>query len=227
LINVIAIFFLQYLKTFSKIFLQVSRVSDLIPKQRDRLVRKGPSGYARAAADPQGLAELVTHDGLKDFLETVRVDAYKELPRAISFTGSLYSLGIPPEFIGTGRGLRELRRTFGQNSLQEILSYYPGLISDLTFAARFVDLENAGHFFKEEVMEELQEDVKIAAETLQLKIGPTTETDFLYHTLMRSIQPFLSVTLESSVERLPVVEDEFSFVIECIIRMGKIRGSLG
>ncbi|GFP27821.1 phosphoenolpyruvate carboxylase [Candidatus Hakubella thermalkaliphila] len=227
LINVIAIFFLQYLKTFSKIFLLIGRVSDLIPKQRDRLVRKGPSGYARATADPQGLAELVTHDGLKDFLEMVRVDPYKELPRAISFTGALYSLGIPPEFIGTGRGLRELRRIFGQNAVQELLGYYPSLISDLTFAARFVDLQNASHFFREEVIEELQEDVKITAETLQLKIGPTTETDSLYRTLMRSIQPFLSATLESNAERLPVVEDGFSFVTECIIKMGKIRGSLG
>ncbi|GFP25872.1 hypothetical protein HKBW3S25_01353, partial [Candidatus Hakubella thermalkaliphila] len=71
------------------------------------------------------------------------------------------------------------------------------------------------------------EDVKITAETLQLKIGPTTETDSLYRTLMRSIQPFLSATLESNAERLPVVEDGFSFVTECIIKMGKIRGSLG
>jgi phosphoenolpyruvate carboxylase len=30
-----------------------------------------------------------------------------DLPRTIKYTGALYSIGLPPEIIGTGRGFKE------------------------------------------------------------------------------------------------------------------------
>lgn len=87
----------------------INQVAAHIPKRRERVQHIGLFGYSR------GMGKV-------------------KLPRAISFTASLYSLGIPPELIGTGRGLATARKN---GHLQTIEKYYVGLRHDLEFAGRF------------------------------------------------------------------------------------------
>ena len=57
------------------------------------------------------------------------------MPRAINFTAALYSLGIPPELIGTGRGLK---KTADDGKLKLIEKYYVNLKLDLQKAGGFL-----------------------------------------------------------------------------------------
>ena len=60
----------------------INRIAANIPGRRERMLHIGLFGYSR------GIGEV-------------------SLPRAIKFTSSFYSIGVPPEFIGSGRGLRD------------------------------------------------------------------------------------------------------------------------
>lgn len=70
----------QYHETLDPLITDLQSVFDSFPKRRDRHQHVGIIGYSRD------------------------VDGYK-MPRAITFTGSLYSVGVPPEVLGTGRVL--------------------------------------------------------------------------------------------------------------------------
>ncbi|MFN1208837.1 phosphoenolpyruvate carboxylase, partial [Enterococcus lactis] len=73
-------------------------VFDSFPKRRDRHQHVGIIGYSRD------------------------VDGYK-MPRAITFTGSLYSVGVPPEVLGTGRVLSQLT----DDEIRALKQYYPNM----------------------------------------------------------------------------------------------------
>ena len=109
--NVIAAFETFYRKTIEGVAPLVNEVATLLPKRRERVQHIGLFGYSR------GVGKV-------------------RLPRAIGFTGALYSLGIPPELIGTGRGLREARKV---GVLSEVEKYYQGLRGDMIRAGAFLN----------------------------------------------------------------------------------------
>lgn len=91
-----------YHDTLDKIAVDMESVFQAFPKRRDRKQHVGLLGYSRG--DVEGVS----------------------LPRAITFTGAFYSIGVPPEIIGFGRGLASL----SADELTILKKYYPSMKED-------------------------------------------------------------------------------------------------
>jgi phosphoenolpyruvate carboxylase len=98
-----------------------------------------------------------------------------ELPRAIGFTASLYSLGIPPELIGTGRGLRVAKN---KGKLRLIEKYYLNLKEDILRSGRYLNKKVLEKLAKEnKVWNGIIEDVEFLEEYLQEELGPVVSEE--------------------------------------------------
>ena len=147
LIKLIKTFETNYQQSVQALSPLINKVAGFIPRRRERVQHIGLFGYSRGIG------------GIK-------------LPRAISFTGSLYCLGIPPELIGTGRGLKKAREA-GQIKLVE-----------KTFINLKKDLDSAGGFLNKTVLEKLAagnksfkgilEDITEIEKYLGHELGPKT-----------------------------------------------------
>ncbi|WGI17567.1 phosphoenolpyruvate carboxylase [Methanonatronarchaeum sp. AMET-Sl] len=225
--NYIGVFTKNYLRTFYQIIEAVKSISDLMPSQRDRLARKGPVGYARDVPMPSHIAKLVSDKELQRELKEMQLDKLPELPRAITFTASLYTIGLPPEFIGTGRGLEEVGRRFGDDAIDKILTqYYPSLENDLKFAGRFVNLNFAQDFLPDRSVREVDQDIKTLMEYTDFELGPMYDKDETYMDIMESLKPVLKEVFMDK-PGLMSEETEKELFKKGLERMGEIRGSLG
>ncbi len=136
----------------------INTVSAYVPQRRARKLHIGLFGYSRSVA---GVS----------------------LPRAISFSASLYSVGLPPEFIGL-RALNQL----SDKETQLLKKYYVKMETDLKLIGEYVSWENismllemANQLAKRANMSEgtvrkaLQnslEDLKTVESELGIKLGP-------------------------------------------------------
>lgn len=149
----IAIFEKHYQKTVEKIADLVNSVSDSVPSRRERMQHIGLFGYSRKLGK-------------------------KQLPRAIKYTGALYSLGVPPEIIGVGRGLREVHK---QGLLDVVLKYYRFIEHDLKSAGYFLNKENLNFLIRDgELPKHLLEDVEGIEELFGFELGPRTLDHFIH-----------------------------------------------
>ncbi|GAB4261969.1 MAG: phosphoenolpyruvate carboxylase [Thermoleophilia bacterium] len=210
---------IPYLRTFERLLDLVVPLSDLIPARRDRLARKGPAGYARAAAEPEALIPLVGHEGVRQELASIRPACSRSLPRAISFTGALYSIGLPPEFLGTGRALARVRALFGSDGLERMLAHYRALGVDLAWAERFLNLQTAAALLPPEALAEVRTDVELCREIVGYEPLPRDDG---YHLLLETIQPMLRALLTGTVAAA-----DRELVTGWLCRLGTLRGSLG
>lgn len=150
----------NYRETIEKISPLINTVASFLPKRRERVQHTGLFGYSRGVG-------------------TVK------LPRAIGFTAALYSIGIPPEFIGTGRGLRNALKN-GQ--LEIVKKYYTYIAEDLDQAGRFVNIENIKKLAeKSAVYKKILEDLKEVEELLSIKLGPQTDEEKAHKKLTTDI----------------------------------------
>lgn len=222
-----AVFAKHYLSSISLFGEIVCKISDLIPRQRDRLARTGTASYARELAHPKVLAAYVEEPELRLELQQLEIPRGLDLPRAITFTGAFYTLGFPPEFLGTGRALGELHARGGKEELAEFLSFYPSLKADLAYAGRFLNLNVARAFLSREACSLAEQDVNLCQELLGLETGPKTPDEQFYHILMQTAQPMLKHLIGEGNELVESVQQERQLVKNWIIRMGQIRGALG
>ncbi len=219
------IFVKHYLSVFFRCIGTINIVSDLIPNTRDRLARKGPVGYARDIPEPDKVGELckrVSNDVGRELyreLRRMRVEKLPELPRAIKFTGACYTVGMPPELIGTGRGLAEVEERLGEDALDALLSrLYPMLRRDLQFAVEHTFLETAGAVLPTTGVSMVNADLEYCVEYLDLE----PPSDFEYQNLVHTLEPYLRyVVAEGGVEEVN------PFVRNLLLEMGRMRGSLG
>lgn len=148
--ELIPVFEKNYRETIEKIAPLINSVASFLPKRRERVQHVGLFGYSR------GVGKV-------------------KLPRAIAFTGALYSIGIPPEFIGTGRGLLQAKKT---GNLDIIKKYYKYMTEDLDQAGRFLNIENLNKLaLKFPVYKKIIEDVKAVEDVLGIKMGPVTKEE--------------------------------------------------
>ena len=99
----------EYQALVQKLIGVISTVSAHIPKRRERKLHVGLFGYGRSLGGVGGVT----------------------LPRAIGFTASLYSIGVPPELLGLA--------ALSEADLAFVRGVYPSLDGDLRAALRFTN----------------------------------------------------------------------------------------
>ena len=180
LLQVIEKFRTNYQTVVEQLAPLISCIVPYIPKRRARKLHIGLFGYSRNVID--GVA----------------------LPRAITFAAALYSLGIPPEFIGL-KALTDLT----EEELDVLKRNYVNLSSDLNVAAKYLSWQNVNmllSLYKEvskrsEIDEarlssgltQLLSDISIAQENLGIKFGPRTLHERKYE---NAVNNFLICYLE-------------------------------
>lgn len=179
------IFIEPYQKTVEKLAPFINAFSKNIPSRRERMLHIGLFGYAR------GVGKV-------------------SLPRAITFTAVLYSFGVPPEFIGTGRGLALARQ---KGLLPLVKRLYVNLIHDLDHAGKYLNKENLELLAKKQpAFKEIVEDVREIEDILGIELGPYKDRHFLHRNLTSTI-------LYKNKMGLPVEHD--------VVEAAKMRRSLG
>ncbi|MDP3941969.1 MAG: phosphoenolpyruvate carboxylase [bacterium] len=139
-----------YASTVEQIAETINAVAKYMPKRRERVLHIGLFGYSR------GIGKV-------------------KLPRAISFTGALYSLGIPPELIGTGRGLALAKKT---KNLKLLEKYYLLLRDDLIRAGRFLNKDVLKKLAGENASwKKIAEDIVAIESYIGKPLGPVTVGD--------------------------------------------------
>ena len=183
--KVIPFFEKQYRESIEKGAGIINSIARQFPKRRERLQHIGLFGYSRGVG---------------------RV----KLPRAIVFTGALYSLGIPPEIIGTGRGIE----TAQKNGLWDIVSStYTHLRDDLQEAGHFLNKENVARLAKDNPgWYEVLSDISLIEKELGVELGPINSLHREHY------------NISSKVYQRSKKKKEFS---QLITEAGKLRKSLG
>ena len=218
-----------YMQTFLKTIESVEKISKYIPKNRDRLSStKSGLEYIREIACLEEVADLVNDISLKNELRAINTDIPCTVPRAISYTAAMYTLGLPPEFIGTGRCLNEILNKYGKQGIDKLLQYYPQLYDDLTFALKFVNVKVSKGIINEDARQEYSEDIELVCKILNISIeSDEANEDAFYHTLLKSIRPIILHLIGKQDDLISDSEEEKRILNEWIVKMGKIRGSLG
>jgi phosphoenolpyruvate carboxylase len=225
----IGIFTKYYIKTFLKIAETIEFIAKYIPKNRDRLSStKIGLEYVREVANMIEIAELVKDEKLKEDLLNINTDIHCSVPRAISFTASLYTIGAPPEFIGVGRGLQEVMNKYGKLGIEKLLGFYPQIKIDLQYAAKYVNLKVSKGIMTENARLEYKEDFILASKILDIQSNDEdVNEDEFYHTLLKSTRPIILHLIGKQKDIFNDGEEEQKILHQCIVKMGKIRGSLG
>src|SRR3989338_4138009 len=140
-----------YRRVAEKIAPTINRLALSVPRRRERKLHIGLFGYSRRLGS-------------------------KPLPRAIPFTAGLYSIGLPPEFLGTGHGLAAAAAA-GLN----LERFYPILRADLVRAGRYLNKKNLDAMAaRGPAWRRLREDVSLTEKHLGLELGPKMDSDFAH-----------------------------------------------
>ncbi|MDO8468178.1 MAG: phosphoenolpyruvate carboxylase [Candidatus Peribacter sp.] len=167
----------------------INEIATFIPARRERLLHIGLFGYSRG------------------------IGAVK-LPRAIGFTCAFYSLGVPPELIATGRGLKAVRE---KGLLPLLERHYPALRDDLKHAGKFLNRENLDLLARRFVaFEQVKEDIAAIEEILGITLSPEKP----HHIIHRNITSTIFHRLQSTNSDPDALQSD-------IVEAGKIRCSLG
>lgn len=168
LIKITTVFEKHYQNSVETIAPIINKIALYLPKRRERVQHIGLFGYSR------GVGKVT-------------------LPRAIGFTAALYSIGIPPELIGTGRGLKEAKK---RGLLTLLEKTYINLKFDLVRSGRFLNKNILHHLVKKDrAWEGILEDVKAIEEYLQEELVPYTKEEKEHHILVERIYSHLESKL--------------------------------
>jgi phosphoenolpyruvate carboxylase len=180
-----ALFSKPYTSSIEKLAPLVNDLARHIPPRRERMLHIGLFGYSR------GMGKV-------------------SLPRAITFTGVFYSIGVPPEFIGTGRALRIAQQ---KGHLPFIKRLYVNLARDLTHAGKYLNKENLAMLAKQyPEFANIMTDVQEIENILSIELGPSKPHHFLHRNLVSNIYYKLQTDADISSD---------------LIEAAKVRKSIG
>lgn len=109
-----------------------------------------------------------------------------------------------------------------------MLCFYPQLGKDLAFASKYVNVKISKGIIDETARMEYQEDFDLACKFLSIhKEDAEINEDEFYHTLLKSIRPIILHLIGKQKDLFDDGEEEQKILNEWIVKMGKIRGSLG
>lgn len=223
----IGIFSKYYIDIFTRSIKDIDSIGKFIPKNRDRLASsKSGLQYVREAIDITEIVELVKDKKLKEELLSLNTDVNCSVPRAITFTASMYTLGLTPEFMGVGRGLKEIKEKYGQEGVEKVIEFFPQIKSDLIFAAKYTNTKISKGIVNEEARKIYKKDFALACDMLGILSEDYSEEEF-YHTLLKSIRPILLHLIGKEEELFNDADEEMKILKEWIVKLGKLRGSLG
>ncbi|MBI4080732.1 MAG: phosphoenolpyruvate carboxylase [Candidatus Levybacteria bacterium] len=174
-----------YRKSVEHIAPLVNEVAGFLPKRRERVQHVGLFGYSRGVG---------------------RV----KLPRAIGFTAALYSLGVPPEMIGMGRGLEDAKK---HGHLPVIEKYYLNIKKDLLRSGKYLNKKQIVQRARgSTAWQEILHDVRIIENYLEAPLAPETDEEQEHLILTNAISKRLQ-------DKLPIGD----FIDEA----ARLRRSLG
>ncbi len=159
----------------------INEMSKAVPDRRERVQHVGLFGYNR------GVGEV-------------------KLPRAIKFTAAAYSLGIPPEFIGTGRAMKLAK----ERGLWDLLKkHFFTMEWELLHAGKFLNRENLSRLARDHAWaKEILLDVELTQEMLGIELGPSKDHHFLHRNVTSNVlikkligRPFGEDLLEAALLR--------------------------
>jgi phosphoenolpyruvate carboxylase len=166
----------------------INQVAEYVPARRERLLHVGLFGYSR------GVGKV-------------------RLPRAIKFTAALYSIGVPPELIATGRGLAAAKE---KGLLPIVERMYPAMRADLKHAGKYLNRENLQILAKRlPAFVEIERDVQLIEEVL----GITLAMEKPRHVLHRNLTSTMLHRLDDAVDPEAFTRD--------VVEAGILRRSLG
>ncbi len=167
----------------------INDVVQYVPPRRERVQHIGLFGYSRGVG-------------------TVK------LPRAIGFTAAFYTLGVPPEFITTGRGLKEAKK---RGLLPLLQTFYPALTEDLRHAGKYFNEENLKLLSEASpAWAPILEDVAGIREVLGIELGPEKPHHMIHRNLTSTIH-----------HRLRETERDADALTRDTVEAGVVRRSLG
>jgi phosphoenolpyruvate carboxylase len=177
----------------------INSVASYIPERRARKLHIGLFGYSRKVGGAV-------------------------LPRAIPFAGALYSLGIPPEFIGF-----EALDSLGEDEWDALRNYYTNMKYDLDMVAGYLSWHNVNtlmELYKEvsrragvnedklrSALTELLLDLKVVEEKLGIRLGPKSLAHRKYENIVNS---FLISYLERDDEEAKKCLEEAARLRKCL-----------
>lgn len=158
--EVIPLFELPYRSSVEELAPIVNDIAKLLPRRRERVQHIGLFGYSRGVGSVK-------------------------LPRAIGFCAAMYSIGIPPEFVGTGRGLQEAGK---QGYLPIVEEFYSGMKENLRRAGRFLHKKSLNELAKAiPACRDILKDVSFIEEYLGEELGPKTSEEIEHGKLTEDV----------------------------------------
>jgi phosphoenolpyruvate carboxylase len=138
--RMVFIFAKNYLFELSEIGEKIAVMADYMPDQRERLLNVEEVAYYRELRNVESILRLCPDREVKRSIMGYAYSAFHKPPRWVKWVAAAYTCGLPPEFIGLGTALREIKETMGEGTIERLLKeIYPSLEADVKFASRFLD----------------------------------------------------------------------------------------
>jgi phosphoenolpyruvate carboxylase len=158
--RIIPYFEKPYQSSIEKLAPLINLLSKKVARRRERMLHIGLFGYSRGVGNVR-------------------------LPRAIPFTASLYSLGIPAEFIGTGRGIKRAKK---EKLWQTISHHYLHLKDDLLSAGYFLNKENISRLAKTyPFWYDIMDDILFLEKEFGIEFGPKSAAHYEHYQITKKI----------------------------------------